>query len=966
MALSWKLLDYTSGMVIRSEGLPVSDESAETAHSIHGDETAEIDIVRTGLTADENNNWRETFALLINGAALDDESKEWNDPSAIHMSGFINKLNDDINPRKIKAQVTGLTEYTKARIVADTWSPVSDPTTTVDFTGSNWPEVMASAFTKCFSAAGIPAGKPKPYNILGKIKYPDGTEIVPTGNTVKKSVKVTDAMTYHDLLTSISEEAGGLEWQTVARWTDSTRLQAVVDIIIGTVAVPHINENVTLTLNLAENDAKFSAYSGTFDSNELYSKLYIQSVPGDEETKSGADFTVASVDDTEFPVLFERFFNPGVALTTAERDAQLSARLAFAAKPKYETSITVEEKFDPSEWRAHMGKKLILTGVDNTPSAGHDATVRIVGITSMPEKGTVKAQLMQLGPTYPRLPKDRIQGLTGVTNGNSKPVTMPSFGGGLPVMPAPVVPSPGGFGVDGVLSPSDLWGSEGHNPWDGMPKSITNIQLSNFLEKEYTYEGFLGTFPLDPMTTFADDGNRVYGLDHNNEAVATKFENDGIHANYNGGLNKSTGLPSNGWKPFYIKKTYLLDGELGPLEEVGVVSPETISTMLAPWEDQIYDNGGYYKNGIMASNWVVGGRYYFCLLNKYLHSEVAYYPQTDAERNSVKYIEISKTSIISKSINPSDGKLEGEWKLEDRAAIIPDWLFPVTSLITKFDKNIIFTGGFIAGNTKFKNADTEMIQKYQEPLYAKYNDGGIVPHPFQWGPVPRESYTELKSSAGQLWPSEGNGNYNYLYRSVRKDFGDLSKPYQVATDTDNYASTTSVTSNGWSAIAGRKFRKAGAGSMGEKVITVTPTGAAANFYELDIATAKGNFIYFGAFDIPTRGSAKWGLMYLDAKNPIGQYKEVTNEITSKFLFTSNSNDPYYGVVASNTWSLIAPFRGFWQPGYNNNNEINAMSVSNTFSYDGTLYKFILSGPNKIILHSTRVIEDPNPPAPPAP
>lgn len=757
MALSWKLLNYQTGMVIRSEGLPVSDESAEVSLDIHGEDSAEIDIIRDQLTAAENNSWKNTFALLLKGVALDDDSKPWNDPTAISFSGFINKLNDDISPQKIKAQITGLTEYTKGRIVADTWSPVSDPTTTVDFTGSTDAELMASAFIKCFSAVGIPAGKPKPYGILGKIQTPDGTLIVPSGTTLKKSVKVTDAMTYHDLLTSVSEAGGGLEWRVVTRWIDSTRQQVVCDIIIGTAVTPHINENVSLNLDLAENEAKFSSYHGTFDSNELYSKLYIQSVAGDETAKNGADFTVASVDDTEFPVLFERFFNPGVALTSAELNAQLSARLSFAAKPKYETGFTVEEKSDPSEWIAHLGKKLILTGVANTPSAGHDATVRIVGISFTPDKGTVKAELMQLGPTYPRLPKDRLQGLTGAYSGNSMPV--PSTGGG--VTPTPVPTIPGGFGVDGVMPNTSLWGDQGRNPWDIMPKQWANAEFTDYKDISYEIATFNGRSPIAAETMVQDEGNRIYGLDHRDQGFGSVFSSSAVQ-NWGGGIDADTGEPLIGFYPYYIKKTYMVDGTLGEVKEVGQITVAKLRTMISGWNDNAFgkDNANY-ERGIGASNWVVGGRYYFCLGDIWRRRGDSSSSWTSDTTQS-----LTRVKIISIGIDGATGELVGDWRDE----LTPtNYCFPGSQSMARYGTNVIFGQTIACDGFYYDHYTSSQINALQA---AVHSSSGVYPiSQYQFGPF---------SGSGELYGKPGwNPPFQYDLGAVIKDYAKPELPFQL-------------------------------------------------------------------------------------------------------------------------------------------------------------------------------------------
>jgi hypothetical protein len=94
--------------------------------------------------------------------------------------------------------------------------------------------------------------------------------------------------------------------------------------------------------------------------------------------------------------------------------------------------------------------------------------------------------------------------------------------------------------------------------------------------------------------------------------------------------------------------------------------------------------------------------------------------------------------------------------------------------------------------------------------------------------------------------------------------------------------------------------------------------------------------------------------------PQGTYKNIENDIVPKFEFWQRGNLADNGEIYDR-----ANFREYWGPNDSSSapDGVN-IPVSDTMSYDGTIYKFVLSGQDKIVIHSTDVIEDPNPPVPP--
>lgn len=736
MALNWLLGDFANGNIIRTTPLPVSETSGLINIDIHGEDGADIDVSRANLTQAEQDNWQTTFRELTRFCVLEDDTKAWNDPKAILFAGFINKKSDAIADGVISLQLAGLNEYTKSRIAADVWvSPVTDPNAGMGFGGSTWDNVIRNTIAKCFSTDGIPAGKPTPPQVLGT---PHGG----TDQTYMKNILWNDVKTYHEVLREISEvdSGDGLEWRFVPRWRDLNKNSIVWDVKVGTATVPHIGEDTTVTISLAENENKFSEYETRLDSNDLYSKLYIQSKFGDATAGTGADFDQASVEATTFPILVERFFNPGVELTDAQRQAQLSSRLNYAAKAKFEAGFTVEEQTDPFLWLNRLGNKLQVNGVNGTISGGHNATVRIVGVSFNPGNGSIRVDVQQLGATYPRLPKSEIGDmLPGDGTGNSKPLPKPVSGGTTTTTePAPApAPTDPYAGVDGVLTPGDLWGDIGHNPWETDPKAgiAPSIAFQNFKETSKEITTFDGDFPIHPFSMFHDTGNRIYGLDHIEQGFGTKIT-AGTPTHYNGGIDTATGLPLSPLKPFYIKKTHMANGVMGDVTTVGQVDVAQLQKMLSVWSPAgtDYSTSQWFERGIGASNWVAGGRFYFCLSDLWMHKDgdakpVSTYDSSIANLHpgTTKWHTNGLMSLISAPLDSKTGVINGPWdegiKNEDT------YIFPSTPLISRYGRKIVFSGGFPHIGGLFVNGMRDGKKLYD--FYKHLETGTLpTPHPF--------------------------------------------------------------------------------------------------------------------------------------------------------------------------------------------------------------------------------------------
>lgn len=946
MALEYILGNFKTGEVI-ARNLPVTSGTDKVDRNINGG-TLEIEVSKSKLTSEQRNNWKTYFKPFARYIALDDKSKAWDDPNAILFAGFINKRVAPVGKGFIRLQTAEMNEYIAARLLINAWDGVvTDPNKKFTFTGASWGGVMAEIVKKAFSAEGIPAGAPKPPAIVGSIAYDAGT-------TVSKDVTFTDAMSVRDALEDIrdNDSPNGVEWRWVARWTSASRDVMEVNFITGTATNPHINQNIVKTIELSPDEAeKMSSFSESIDSRDIYNTIYIQSKAGDSEAGTGADLQVQfSTDDPDLP-LVEKFFNAGVELTQDEINAHAIARLQTGLIGSLDVSLQIEEAWDRSEWVDNIGKKIVFTGVPDSISADHSVAVRCVGVVFSAQKDTIEVSLMQLQNNYPVLPKDK-KPFGNKNDYNSAPLSR----GLAPYTPPALPPIGVGGGVDGMLSPLDLWGSEGHKPWDIKKPALNNITFANFLEKEYTYTDFEGKYPIDPMSAFLDGGNRIYGLDHINQAAATNFTTT-APTHYLGGVNKDSGLPNYGWDAFYVKKTFVVDGELGPVENIDVISSSMIQSMLAEYEDQPYSNGGYYRTSVTASNWTAAGRYYFCLLHHYDHSDKTDFTSNKEKYNTAKYIANSRISIISKAISDDNGGLVGDWRTEDKN-LLPDFYFPLNKSMAKLGKDMLFTNGFMVYPRKVKNENVDTLGQKAEEYYSKFNlDNSYFSVSATGDPVDGTIiYPAVSRTLSFGWPY--NGRRMVKPAVLRVGFEDKSTSWGMLPrgDVGNSAS-----SEGYLAIqdggtymveAPSNYVRLRSDKTMDSAFIHNPV-VGAEFGPKSITVSGGNFIFFG-LDSDSNPVA----VHINASMPQGTYKSIKNDIVPKFQFWQN------GSLADNIDLYDrSGFREYWGPSSPALDGVN-IPASDVISYDGTIYQFVIAGENKITLHSTQVIEDPNPPTPP--
>lgn len=956
MAYLWRLGDFISGEITRPEPLPVTRGASEVELDIHSEDGTKLVIPLGSLSAQERNDWHGNFHELQKFCVLENNAVAWDAPGAVLFAGFVNKITPKLSPQTIELQLTGMEEYSKARIVGETFdTKVTDPTKAVDFEAGTWQGVMNAMIKRMFDNSLIPAGLPRNPAVLGSV----GDS---TGTGKKKSILITEAVSYGAALKQISEtESGlGLEYRFVPRWASSAKNKVVWDFITGTEQYPHINEANTVAITLAENSEKISSWDTTIDSNDLYSSLYLQSKGGSDETKDGADFTGKALTAQRFPILVERFFNPGVELTDGQIEEQLNARIEFAGRSKYTAGFTVEEKGNPSQWIQRIGATLNIEGLPDTISAGHTANLRCVGISFTPGKGTISVEVMQKQPVYPRLPKKNLSDLiSGGNKDNNDNTRIPSGSGGsgggggvAPVIPEiPEIPD-AGWTNEGVFNNSDLWGGEGRDPDDGPLKMIAAPDFEDL--KSIAYDTNLpGLFAIDPDSMIQDKGNRVYGLDRVTDSFASKFTPGGSDEHWKGGMDRGTGLPIRGWAPLYIRKTSLTKtGEMGPLETVDVITPEMLNGFMSEWEDQNYSVTSYYRTGFFYSNWIGGDdRYYIALGHKYDHSIAEREPSYSIL--SSRYITNGKITILSKKINMGSGKFEGDWREEKE---IGKWLFPRTHGVARYGTVAVFTAFSIFITDKLKNQNWRTLQ---EDLYNRgeityegrdlnpRNDGLYVAPPV-------EGLIDSNNDASR-WPFvavyNAGGYENHFYR----DYSSGENYHRI-----NIKSGVNGWGNGFTSGAGVRVYR---GVLYKEYYRarVEPKSVSNNIRWVENPKTAGDSRPATVWpSAPCRG---WMLLHTSTVNSPAairasedqeNFADNTNVVSLReSLFSSFSfrqND-------SNRAQMGGYYNSFDQ-GYatSSSNKTKAVKISQIFSYNSRLFQFALGGPKKTILRSIRMKE----------
>jgi hypothetical protein len=396
-------------------------------------------------------NWSSVLKVGRNTLALIDDSAflNWNHPDKVKFWGVITKMNPK-HKEFLTIKADSILTILNKMAINDNFNTVStNPNDGKTFQGSTCQNLMSNIGRAAMNVAIPPAGQ-RPANIMGN--FDGGT----TGTTFTHVAKLIDFPTYGATLAEWRDRLSpnGNEFRFPARFYSADMNKIVLDMKIGddTAAGAHLNESEVVTINIETVDEynKMVEMSVVYDLNGVATRWVGSSSSGDETLGTGSDVTTKTNNSTGLPRL-DAFFNPGVELTAAEMQAQLSAHLNASASFA-EMTYSVEEDKD-AKWRNHLGKTINFVGTGEF--ADFSAVVRLVNVNFNASTDSVTLGLMAKQPRYPVLPKDRPRGDLGIkTNAPINPPKAPNVKKGKdPIITGDDWDTGGALGQD---TPTDL------------------------------------------------------------------------------------------------------------------------------------------------------------------------------------------------------------------------------------------------------------------------------------------------------------------------------------------------------------------------------------------------------------------------------------------------------------------------------------------------------------------------------
>lgn len=418
---------------LNANKLPWIKDADSAEEDINSGDTATIAIAKKYMT-----DWAAKLKVGRNSlVCVDmDPAVSWNSGNKIKFYGVITKLNPK-HKEHLTIKADNQLAVFKRQVACTLFNAGSTkPSDGVTFTGLTDQALMGNIIRHGFNTALAPAGQ-RPANILGTVSG------VSTGSTKTLKALYSENKSIADLLINYRDNIStyGNEFRFLPVFTSSAMNLIRLNAWIGedSVAGAHLNESQTVTINIETPDQfnKMVEMSAVHNIDGVATRWIVQTKAGDESSDSGSDLFAKSNTGTDLPRL-DAFFNPGVELTTEERDAQAQAHLDASATFA-EVSFSVEEDFK-TDWKSHLGKTISFVGSTGTEFAEFNMTVRCVSLSWSASNGSVNVGLTVKQPRYPLLPKDRQRGKTG--SDYSSPIITPTnpnvpkvSGGGFPTFP---------------------------------------------------------------------------------------------------------------------------------------------------------------------------------------------------------------------------------------------------------------------------------------------------------------------------------------------------------------------------------------------------------------------------------------------------------------------------------------------------------------------------------------------------
>lgn len=417
MAIKWIHGDFATGAINENNELPVGGNNDKSTVDVNAGDNSTISMSKRDL----GSNWKSIVSEGVTLVAEVDTDEPWNSPNAVRTGGWVNKIDGRINDL-ITAQIVGYREYLAARICTPLASGGTDkPKTGVKFEAGTWQGLIALIVIDSFKPVqGSPA---QPPTNLGTV-FADTS-----GLGIQRATRLADAEKYTDILDDIRDNLSpnGNEYRFVLRWADASKTGMVWDVYIGNDTDGKINWAGTNTnIVLDAEDFAHLDFKLSLSSENLANRVVAQSKAGDDETNTGADYTVVS-EGNGLP-LFDTFWNPGQELDSAKLLEGAIARVKDLKTPKGTASYEV--KGEVSYWKAKVGSKLTFSGGTDIDTSGYDIVVRCTGVNwnSFSKKISIDVMLPQA--RYPRLPSSKSKSdnpmfggdYSGAGGGSGKPV----------------------------------------------------------------------------------------------------------------------------------------------------------------------------------------------------------------------------------------------------------------------------------------------------------------------------------------------------------------------------------------------------------------------------------------------------------------------------------------------------------------------------------------------------------------
>lgn len=415
--MNWYHGDFMTGEYKYSAPMPVIKGSSSVDISVDNEDTADLSISLKGMPVQVQNNWNEFYREMLDFMTLvNDDTKE------VIFAGFVNKVTPNLKDQSLKFQLKSPSEYMKARIIGETLGEFTDATSdTRYFSGQTWSHVISLLVQRCFDSSLITkANAPLPPSIMGNYNP------APASGTKNKVVLITDALTYKEVIDEVAlDDSGlGIEYRFVPRFTDGAYNKITWDLVVGSTSNPFINESNTLSIQLSNHEdwQKISEFSQQIDASRKYTSFYAQSKQGDEKTNTGADFSNVFIPRSEYPLLLEKFYSPGVELNRLELERQMNSYISYGLEDTRSGSITLElneERF--KVWtNSSLGTMVTFTAPENTIASGNSCKMRIIGARLNPDNGQVILDLASKSQRYPKLPRNRVKDMAENKKKNSK------------------------------------------------------------------------------------------------------------------------------------------------------------------------------------------------------------------------------------------------------------------------------------------------------------------------------------------------------------------------------------------------------------------------------------------------------------------------------------------------------------------------------------------------------------------